>query len=347
MKRDTGKVKTEFLVLGLVILSLAVILMLSSRDRVSYNLPDIPALEPGVIDRVEVESKLNKLVLERSENKWRMKKSGYTVDDNKIDQVLSTLRNLKVTTLVSQSGDFRRYGLDPESSISVRAFSSDREVRSLVVGKVASTYRHTFVRFPNDSNVYHADESIRSRFEHSLGDWRDKEVLTFESSEISDFSILVDGKQATFSRSVPEPSAADEGETAPESKTKARPVSWRSSLTGTVSTEKVDALLNSLSKLSCQDFTPERAKNTINPNALKVTLNGNRDYILAIASEKEGETEIFPAYSANADETFLLASYTANELIRKAKALIEKEDDPDSGKKKAGEGSAISGNPAR
>ncbi len=326
MKRDAGKIKTEFLILGLVIVALSAMLIVRNQDHVGYDLPEISALDKDAVDRVEVTTGKNTLVMERSNKSWRMRKSGYKVDEDKIAQVLSTLADLKISTLVSQSGDYRRYGLDPDASISVRAFSGKREVRSLVIGKVVSSYRHTFVRFPDTKGVYHADESIRSRFEYSDSDWRDKKILRFETDEISSFSVTLGEKIATFTRSLPAPPAPVDGTSQPEAKAPGDAVIWKSDTLGLAPVKEVDALLTSLSNLSCQGFTPDRLKSTIDADALKITLRGNQEYILSVAREKDGESEIFPAYSATTSESFTLEPYTARELIRKAEALFNREE---------------------
>lgn len=329
MNTQKGRIKTEFLILGLVIVALTMILFLGNQNRVSYDIPTISPLEKASVDRVELGIKGETLVLERSGNRWHLKKTGYPVDNDKITQMLTALENLKITTLVSQSGDYRRYGLDKDGSISVHAFAKKREVRSFLIGKVASTYRHTFVRFPDKKGVYHADGSIRSHFAYSAAEWRDKNVMKFDPEEITSLSVSMKEKKATFTRATTAPppeniqkNGSDHGEPATGQ------ISWKSSLSGPVATTTVDSLLKTLSDLPCQDFTPGKPVSTIEGNAIAITLQGEKQYTLALDRRKEGEADIFPAHSSLSPETFVLAPYKAEELLRQAEALFTSGEKP-------------------
>ena len=83
--------------------------------------------------------------------------------------------------------------MDPDSAIHIQAFAGNEAVRSFMLGNVASTYRHTFLKFPEDHRIYHASGSLRSRFEYSTKDWRDKTVLAFPIAEISEMNHFSTG----------------------------------------------------------------------------------------------------------------------------------------------------------
>ena len=56
--------------------------------------------------------------------------------------------------------------------------------RSFDMGKTAPTYQHTFIKLPDNPNVYHARGNFRNSFDLTIDDMRDKTALSFDPSII-------------------------------------------------------------------------------------------------------------------------------------------------------------------
>ena len=325
MKPDAGKMKTEFVFLALVIVGLTAMLLLRDRNRVTYELPQIPGVERVDVDRLEIQSPQGNVIIERREGKWKLRSSGYAADMSKLDSALDALVELKLTTMVSASKDYVRYGMGEDSAIQIKAFAGDREVRSLILGKVASTYRHTFLRLKDDERVFHAAGSLRNRFEFDSAGWRDKTVLAFTSDEISSLEVQSGELTAVFSRQAVPPENADKKDgkdMVPEES----PASAWTTADGTQAKADIMAdFLNSLASLSCESFIDGQKDVEDASIVLKVSLMGNKDYHLEIRSRKEGDKTSFIGTSSRVKQAFFLEEYTANNLISKAKELFNPE----------------------
>ncbi|MCJ7579323.1 MAG: DUF4340 domain-containing protein, partial [Candidatus Aminicenantes bacterium] len=215
------KLKKEYWVLIGVILVLLVFLLAGGRrNKMSYRVPDLARVSEENITKIEISSAGEPIVLSGKDSSWTILPQEYKADRDKISSMLNIIANLTLTELAAENKDYQRYELDEGKKISVKAYSGDDLVRTFDVGKVSSTYRHTFVRVGEDSRVYVARESFRSTFEVERGDLRDKTVLTFDQNEITAILIEQEGSTLQFSKTVipaeaPSPEVAEETSTQP------------------------------------------------------------------------------------------------------------------------------------
>ncbi len=316
----SGRIKTEFAVLAVIIAGLTLLLLLRNPDRVKYELPEIPPLERSALDRIEIQSPKGKVVLQKESEKWRLQPSGHIVDETRINNALDALTSLELTTLVSRSGDDSRYGMEAESAIVVKAFAGDQSVRAFTLGKVASTYRHTFLRLPDDHGVYHAAGSLRSDFEYGAADWRDKSVLAFSPDEIFQLSVTAGDRNVTLDRSAA--AAGMKSANREPAVEEAVAVAWKTTDGREVDSKTMDPLLRSLAELTCSEFIRQDAYRKADDIVLAVTLKGDREYHLELRRGEEKDGKRYTGTSSAVSEPFQLEEYTADELIRKAEAVF-------------------------
>ena len=186
------KAKKEYLILILIIIGLSVYLFMRTADRTFYELPQIAALEQNQITKIEISKDGQTIVLNKKDNKWYLEPHGYTADTKKVKDMLSTLGGMTLTTLVSESKDYGRYELNDEKRIAVKAWQQETLKRNFDIGKPASSFRHTFVRLDGDSRVFHARDNFRGKFDLTVDNLRDKNVLSFKPAEISEIQIAKD-----------------------------------------------------------------------------------------------------------------------------------------------------------
>ncbi|HDP95592.1 MAG TPA: DUF4340 domain-containing protein [Candidatus Aminicenantes bacterium] len=332
MKLNFGRIRSEFVVLALVIIGLTLFLLLRNPDRVRYELPQIPMVEREAMDRIEIQSKKGQVVLEKKAGEWQLQPSNHAVDPSRLNSALDALVDLSLTTLVSSSKDFQRYGMDPDSAVQVKAYAGKEVVQSFILGKVASTYRHTFLRFPDDHRIYHASGSLRTRFEYSAQDWRDKTVLAFSKDEISEIDVTAGNWSGTFVRQAAAPRVKDDEKNVAGSEMTST-VEWKSTDGHSVESKIMDPLLQSLSELSCQEFLQAEPDATGTTIALRVSLKGSKEYQLQLRQAQNGETTRYTGTSSMVAQWFVMPAYTVEDLTGKAEALFKPQAGGDSSRK--------------
>ena len=268
---------------------------------------------------------------------WTILPQEYPADPVKVEDMLETISGLTLTELAAEKEDYLRYDLDQENRLNVKAYQGETLVREFDIGKTPSTYRHTFVRMADDSRVYYARESFRSRFDSEVKDLRNKSVLGFDKNEISEISINQAGETLVFTKKMvvkqppePETPATQEGQ---EAATTEPPASlqeeeaWVATDGRTGSKASLDTILSEISDLRCDEFLEDDSTMENQEPVFTVSLKGIKDYTLRIFVIQEGDDGKYPALSSENAFPFLLSTYKAERIIKKPQDLFPEEEE--------------------
>jgi hypothetical protein len=344
-------IKKEYIILGAVIVILLGYLLFQSRDKVHYKVPVLDPVKNEDIDKVEIKKSDETITLVKKDSQWLIHPQGYPTDADKVDRIMKTITQLTLTDLVSKSKNYILYDLTEEKAIHVKAFNKDVELRDFEIGKVASTYGHTFVKIKDNPNVYYASESFRSHFDTKVSDLRDKTVMKLDSNEISEVTIEKEGQTYVFAKNVKpvEPPKVEldkvednkkeekkEGEDKPAAVEPPKPeeqITWLMPDGKKGKKSQLDSLINQLTNLSCQEYIEGKSKEDFKTEAPIYTLKlkGSKDYILTFFPKpetKEGEEtpqggEKYPVISSENAYPFLLSSWKAEQIMKKPEDLMD------------------------
>jgi hypothetical protein len=187
------------------------------------------------------------------------------------------------------------------------------------VGKPASSLQHTFIRLKGDKRVYHGRGNFKSRFDQTLDALRDKVVLSFDTDEIHEITILNAGEAETFSRiQLPEEKVSGE-DTSQPSDEKNDAFVWQTPEGNKGDEAQITKLLNTLSDLRCDQFVDGRKKEDFKDPTWTFQLKGAKDYSLSLYAKKDDEKK-FSAVSSQSDYPFSLAEWQVTHLTKKIEA---------------------------
>jgi hypothetical protein len=313
------KSKKEYIILIAVAIVLVLYLVLHQSDRTLYQLPEMPDLSDKEISRLEIQTPAETIELKKEAGQWVIKPKEYKAAENKIDKMIGTIEDFKLTALVSESESYTRYDLSEDERIMVKAWADNEPVRSFAVGKTAPSHRHTFVKLPDDPNVYHARDNFRRNFDQRLADLRDKTVLALKSEEIQAIEITQPDKQLKIARTQTEPevsvSSGDSDEIEkPEEDAPEKPV-WQDAEGNEVAESDVAAILDSLSDLKCKSFINDREKSDFTDPIYEVTLTGAETYTLSIFEKAAEDDNTYPAVSSGSKYPFNLSANKAETIM--------------------------------
>ncbi|MCF8094718.1 MAG: DUF4340 domain-containing protein [Desulfobacteraceae bacterium] len=315
------KVKKEYIVLAVIIVALAVYLAVHKTDRVNYELPALEKYPDTEIARIKIEQPEKSVELMRKKGQWRITDQNWRADADKIHSMLDTLQNLEVTALVSEGGNYSTYNLGDQNRIHVTAWSADgKQIRSFYVGKTAPSYKHTFVRLPENPRVYHASGNFREQFANTAKQLRDKTVLAFDKSAVERIRIKKNKTVKELTRERPEKPAETESKKTPEEKSEAdkpsQPV-WKDTKGNKIAQDKVDQLLSRVNNLTCREFIGDPAeKNFKNPIYTMRLSTDSRQHSLRIYPKTGGnKAEAYPAESSDAPDPFTLDKSRADKIM--------------------------------
>jgi hypothetical protein len=330
--------KKEYIILIILIIGLSGYLGLKKDNQVHYELPTIPQVDTTRIDRVEISKADRLVVLNKGENGWTVTDKKFSANPEDIEQMIGTLKAIKLSALVSEAKDLARYELDDTHAVKVKALAGKEAVRSFVIGKTAPSYNHTFI-YLDDKNrtVYQANGNFKSQFDKEIADFRDKKVLEFDPAGVKKVTLEKQGQIVTLIKSqTPETTDQEKDETKKdliEKKPLPEKSTWKKEDGSLTDQKTISDLLSSLSKLECQAFLDEdkaaRLKE-IQPSC-KILLENDKPFILNLFNKNDDQdVQGSCSYTPYA---FTLSSYKAEDIVSYADKLlgIEQQDSTESG----------------
>ena len=302
--------KKEYLVLGVIILSLAGYLLFHSTDRTHFQLPQPAVISKADISKIEVAPPRGEpVVIKKAGDEWQIMPEKYPADQDRINEMLGTLEKLTITDLVSESGNVVRYDLQEEKRIRVTAWRGNDIVRRFDIGKTAPSYRHTYIRLQGDDNVYLADASFRRSFDATKDDFRDKEVFKLDKSAVDALTLTDAGETIRIVRT----EAADEKKNDVSSPSTRSGKGWQTEDGTGINAEKIDRMLSSLSDLDCSRYLYDTKKEDLGKPVYRVEVDNGQT--LTVYAKKDSTDSAYPAASSMNSYLFLLPDWEAENIM--------------------------------
>jgi len=315
------KIKKEYAVLFFIIAVLIYYISSERSDRTHYTLPEVRKIQKADISKINIKKKNSEVILIREGDGWLVGPDRYPAGDSGVEKIIDRITGLKLTAMVSESKNYPLYELDKGHAIDLEAFRGDELLLKVVVGKPASSYRHTFVLLGDDHRVYHADGNLKNEFNKTVSDLRDKKVMTF-SDEIMEITLKKGKDELTIIKetapvSVDVTGKEEEGE--PE---QAEPAKWIIPGGKPVKQKEVDEIVSTLSNLHCDNFIEDKSRDDYTSPVYTITLRGAGTYSLSLFEKKEGQ---HPAVSSQSEYPFLLSEWKAGRIMKDPGSLSEED----------------------
>jgi hypothetical protein len=317
------KIRKEYIILVAVILALSLYLLLRKQDRTHYKLPEVPPIAQADISKIEISKKGSAVTLIKKDTIWRIAPQGYPADAGKVKGMLDAIEKLALTALVSESKNYTRYDLGADQKLMVKAWAGDVLKRDFTIGKVAPSYRHTFVRVSEDYRVYHASGNFRGVFDQTVDTIRDKVVLKFDKAEITEIRVSKGEESKIFGRKQVPVEIKLEQEAEASSPPAARTETlWETAEGQKADEAKLDRLLTILSNLRCEKYVDDREREDFTELLYTVRLRGIQEYSLSILGRLNKDVKAYPAISSGNDYPFLLQEQQANDIMKDPEELL-------------------------
>lgn len=326
--------KKEYALLLAVIIGLSAYLYVNDRDRINYQLPDLPTIETSAVDKITITMpESDPVVLEKQDNTWRIMPQGYPAAENTISAILNASTDLTLTALVSQTADYNRYTLTDEDALTVSLFDEDNTLlRKFFVGKKAGSSNHTFVRLADNPAVYHARGSLHNTFDKTPSDLRDKTVMAFARADVQtieiksdDQTLILEKKAVAMNEPGPTDPQLSDAEQTHESEEDPK-TKWVTADNKEGDADAIDSLLNNLWSLSCKSFINDRKPEDFGTPVYSLTIKATKDHTLWLFAPEEGEDD-HPAVSSRAMTPFLLSKGKAAQIMKDPGTLLTSEEE--------------------
>jgi len=307
MHKGKDVMKKEYLILVALILILGAYLLFYKGNKNNYVLPEIAKIDISKITQLVVTKNKEPIKFMKKEKSWVVTNKEYLADSSAVENMLDTLKNLKLSALVSLKQDLRRYELDDENQIQVKAMNGQKLIFEFTMGKTAPSFNHTFVRMAADKNVYHANGSFRSFFDKTVEDFRDKKVMEFKETSINQLIMEKDGISKTLV------SKKDKAE---------KDITWHADDGTSVDKEAVSTLLSAVSFLKCEKYLSDPAKNKLEKEKplCKIHLKNKKSMDLTLFKIDTQDTLM--GISSMNEHAFALSQFTGKEIVSTIETLL-------------------------
>jgi len=318
------KLKKEYFILTAILVALILYLALHQSNRTHYQLPELSEVSGKHISKLEITTAGNSIIFNQKDDTWNIEPKGYRADSTKIKNILNVIEKLKLTALVSESKNYIRYDLSNDKNIHVKAWQGKNLLREFDIGKTAPTYKHTFVKLPNDPNVYHARGDFRRNFDRSVDDFRDKTVLSYTQNTIQGIKLAHEEKTISLSRKeIPESLPEKKDETAAKASKEAKTKTvWEDTKGHEVAPSKVGSLLSFLNSLECERFLDDLKKEDLKNPIYTVTLKGEKEYSLLVFAKNDKNAKNYSAISSDNESPFSLSDTQVDTIKSKLGEIL-------------------------
>ncbi len=179
-------------ILGAVLVVLAVVSYFVMRDtsgeKKTLNLSEkLFAADSLAIDKLEIERNGKKVIMEKKAGLWNVTSPVlYTANQQFIGSALSSLKNYKLTSIVSaKPGNKDVYGFNDTNYTKVSVYQNGSLAGVILVGNSAPGAAQTYLKKPDGNEVYLANEFLFNNFvKFDLTEWRDKTVISIPVGSI-------------------------------------------------------------------------------------------------------------------------------------------------------------------
>lgn len=312
--------KKETLMLAVVIAALSIYLATLQKDKTNYELPEVDEIKTEQITTIDITKGKQTISVKRNGDDWILTDKGYPAEKAKIENILDSVKKITLTALVSEKEDLIRYGLDPDEAIKVIGKNKSKTLRSMSLGKTASTYNHTFVRLKGDPNVYQAKGDIRTHFEKTVLQLRDKKVLSLKTEAVEKIQLIKNGIKKSFVSKPTTPLQKGKKNEKPEiSVSKAPEKKWENETGKETDRKSIENLIDTIKTLECAEYAEGDDKEFFRDKQVlcKISIQEKDELIIY---EAEGET--YPAISSGNNYPFYLSKFDGDNLLESVDKIL-------------------------
>lgn len=293
------KIKREYIILAAIIAVLSIYLLMKRNSNMHYSLPELEKIDKKDITKFVIKKADSEITLLKKGDRWVISPQNFPANSEIAGKMEDEIGSLTITDLVSESKNDVLYDLNKEKRIEVSAYKGDQILRKVEIGKLASSYRHTFLKVENDSRVFHAQGDLANIFNKTASDLRDKTVMAFKGEEITEISMTKSGKKVSMSKKTGK-WETDKGESANE--------------------EEVGEIIKTLSDLTCDSFIEGKTKNDFKNHvfSISLSLSGVKEYSVSLFEKTDSK---HPAISSETEYPFYISEWSAERFMKELKTL--------------------------
>ncbi len=293
------KNRLYLITLSVLVAALGLYIILRDTNKIQYQLPAIESIKKEQVTTITYTKGDKTVTLKTDQETWTIQPEGFPADASQVDRLVKAVLDVAPVDLVSDKKAYEKYSLDEHERIEVAVFSSEEEqLTSFYLGKESSSGRYTYMKLPDDPNIYSTRGSLRRHFLFDEEALRDKQVLSFNAEDIT--RIVFENDDTSLLIKLPaEESQSPDG------------FVWKDEEGTIIEAPKVDDWLKRAALLKCKNYgSPPQETEKIAVIVL-TDVSDNRHTLTLYEKDENG----YPAASSMTDYQFYLSPYIGDVLL--------------------------------
>jgi len=192
------KVRTTVILLGIFIILLVFVYFfegpLSKRDQRKDKeaITLFPDFKKDNATKIEVKSSTQEVSLEKKEEGWLISNTdGFTADPKLVTTALDTVKNFTRENMASKNPEKQElFEVTRGKGLEVKVSGADENILAhFHIGKIGPDFFSTYLRKEGSEEVLLTDGYVKSTFDKSVENWRDKTIFDFPAETISQLTL--------------------------------------------------------------------------------------------------------------------------------------------------------------
>ena len=147
---------------------------------------------PESVESVRLAGPSGGVALVRRADGWSA--DGFDADSAIVARLLAALASSEVGALAAANpANHERMGVSADSAITLAVEAAGR-TRTILVGKQGPRFETSYVRVPDEDEVYLLEGDLRVHVRRPLDDWRNKNIVRVDTSAVTRIAVERDGE---------------------------------------------------------------------------------------------------------------------------------------------------------
>ncbi len=166
---------------------LAVYLFIRSQTNVTVGIEAFVQLDTSRVDGIGINGKNGHIFLKKTANNWQMKQPvQYPAEARFVHDLLKVVSGLENEGVISENAEKDSvFQVDAAGGTDFSLLSGADTLAHFIVGKLASTGTHTYVKPLGENKVYLIKGVLSSHLNRRSRDWRAKQLLDIPSESMT------------------------------------------------------------------------------------------------------------------------------------------------------------------
>jgi len=192
------KVRTTFILFGIFIILLVFVYFfegpLSKKDQSKAKETTIlfPDFKKDKATKIETKSSTQEVSLEKKEEGWLISNTdGFTADPKLVTTALDTVKNFTRENIASKNPQKQGlFEVTVGKGLGIKVSGADENILAhFYIGKTGPDFFSTYLRKEGSEEVLLTGGYVKSTFDKSVENWRDKTVFDFPAETISQLTL--------------------------------------------------------------------------------------------------------------------------------------------------------------